>query len=132
MSSDASAILDLTKDSFAAAMDGCPFAVVDFWAPWCAPCRAFAPVFTAAAVRHPHLRFAKVDTEEEHELAAHFGIRSIPTLMILRDNFIVFAEAGALSATALDDVLATAAALDMDAVRKEATAQESAERAGDG
>ena len=132
MANDAPPVLELTKDGFAAAMDGCPFAVVDFWAPWCAPCRAFAAVFTAAAARHPHLRFAKVNTEEEHELAAHFGIRSIPTLMIFRDNFIVFAEAGALSAAVLDEVLAAAAALDMDAVRKEATAQENAERAGGG
>jgi thioredoxin len=123
------AVLELTKNSFAAAVDGCAFAVVDFWAPWCAPCRAFAPVIAAAAARHPEIRFAKVNTEQEHELAAHFGIRSIPTLMIFRDNFVVFAEAGALSAAALDEVLAAAAALDMDAVRKEAAAQENAEKA---
>src|SRR5271155_6181088 len=77
----------------------------------------------------PEIRFAKVNTEQEHELAAHFGIRSIPTLMIFRDNFVVFVQAGALSAAALDEVLADAAALDMDAVRKEAAAQENAEKA---
>lgn len=123
------AVLELTKDSFAAAIDGCALAVVDFWAPWCAPCRAFAPVIAAAAARHPEARFAKVNTEQEHELAVHFGIRSIPTLMIFRDNFVVFVQAGALSAAALDEVLAAAVALDMDAVRKEAAAQENAEKA---
>jgi thioredoxin len=123
------AVLELTKDSFASTIDGQSFAVVDFWAPWCAPCRAFAPVISAAALRHPGILFAKVNTEEEQELAQHFGIRSIPTLMIFRDNFIVFAEAGALSAAALDEVLAAAAALDMDAVRREAAAQDAAEKA---
>ena len=85
--------------------------------------------FAAAAARHPDLLFAKVNTEEQQELAAHFHIRSIPTLMIFRDNIIVFAQPGALSAGALDEVLAAAHALDMDAVRREASAQESEARA---
>ncbi len=123
------AVLELTKDSFASTIDGQGFAVIDFWAPWCGPCRAFAPVISAAAARHPGILFATVNTEEEQELAQHFGIRSIPTLMIFRDNFIVFAEAGALSAAALDEVLAAAAALDMDAVRTEAAVQDAAEKA---
>ena len=129
MATDTLAVVELTKGNFAQSIDGHPFAVVDFWAPWCAPCRAFAPVFAAAAARHPDMLFAKVNTEEQRELAAHFHIRSIPTLMIFRDNIIVFAQPGALSAGALDEVLAAAHTLDMDAVRREASAQESEARA---
>jgi thioredoxin len=129
MSTDAPDVLELTKDNFASSIDGHPFAVVDFWAPWCGPCRGFAPVFAAAAQRHPDIRFAKVDTEREPEIAGHFQIRSIPMLMIFRDNIIVFAQAGALSAGALDQVLAAAKALDMEAVRREASAPEKEPRA---
>jgi thioredoxin 1 len=117
MATDTPGVLELTKDNFVSSIDGHPFAVLDFWAPWCAPCRAFAPVFAAAKERHPEVLFAKVNTEEQQQLAAHFHIRSIPTLMVFRDNIIVFAQAGALSAGALDQVLAGAQELDMNAVR---------------
>ena len=125
MATNTPAVVELTKENFAQSIDGHPFAVIDFWAPWCGPCRAFAPVFAAAAGRHSDLLFTKVNTEEQQELAAHFHIRSIPTLMIIRDNIIVFAQPGALSAGPLDEVLAAAGTLEMDAVRREASAQES-------
>src|SRR5215831_19930008 len=124
MTTEAHAVSELTKDNFASSIDGHPFAVIDFWAPWCGPCRAFAPVFSAAAARYPDVLFAKVNTEQEQQIAAHFRIRSIPTLMIFRDNIIVFAQAGALSAGALDQVLAAAKGLDMDAVRRQLEAEQ--------
>jgi len=123
----AAGAVELDAGRFPNAVDGHPFAVVDFWAPWCAPCRAFAPVFAAAAARHPDVLFAKINTEDEQQLAAQFNIRSIPTLMIFRDNIIVYAEAGALPAAALEQVLAAAKALDMDAVRRDVDAQQAAE-----
>jgi thioredoxin 1 len=129
MATDTPDVLELTKDNFVSSIDGHPFAVVDFWAPWCGPCRSFAPTFAAAAALHPEVRFAKVDTEAQPEIAAHFRIRSIPTLMIFRENVIVFAQAGALSARALDEVLAAAKGLDMDAVRREASAPDESAKA---
>jgi thioredoxin len=123
---DTTSVLELTSDNFAKSIDDHPLAIVDFWAPWCAPCRAFAPVFAAAAATHPDALFAKVNTEDQQEIAAQFGIRSIPTLMIFRDNIIVFSEAGALGAGALEQVLAAAKALDMEAVRRSIEAEEAA------
>lgn len=120
------AVVALDSARFAATIHGHPLAVVDFWAPWCAPCRSFAPVFEAAAQRHPDILFAKVDTEAEPAVAGHFGIRSIPTLMVFRDNIVVFAQAGALGGAALEQVIAAARALDMDDVRREIERAESA------
>jgi len=127
----AGTVVELDADRFPGAVDGHPFAVIDFWAPWCAPCRAFAPVFAAAAQRHADVLFAKINTEDEQQLAAQFNIRSIPTLMIFRDNIIVYAEAGALPAAALDQVLAAARALDMVEVRRDVEAQQAAESGKD-
>jgi thioredoxin len=115
----AGTVVALDSAQFAASIPGHPFAIVDFWAPWCAPCRSFAPVFEAAAARHPDILFAKVDTEAQPDVAGHFGIRSIPTLMVFRDSIVVFAEAGALPPAALERVVAAARALDMDEVRRE-------------
>jgi thioredoxin 1 len=120
-------VLELTKDTFAGHINDRALAVVDFWAPWCGPCRAFAPTFEAAAAKHPDVLFAKVNTEDEQELAGYFNMRSIPTLMIFRDNVIVFAQPGALPASGLEQVIAQARALDMAEVRRQIEAEASSE-----
>lgn len=117
------ATVELTKDNFEQVVTGSDMVVVDFWAPWCAPCRSFAPTYEAASERHENVVFAKVNTEEEQELAAAFNIRSIPTLMLFREQVILYAEPGALPPTALEEILTKAKSLDMEAVRKEIAAQ---------
>jgi thioredoxin len=128
--SDNTSVVELTESTFDGAIRAHPFALVDFWAPWCAPCRGFAPTFAAAALRHPDILFAKVNTQDEQHLAAQFNIRSIPTLMVFRDDIIVFMEAGALPASALEQVIAGARSLDMDEVRRDVAAQQSNDESG--
>jgi len=113
-------VVALTAETFDATVKGDGIVVVDWWAPWCGPCRKFGPVFDAAADRHDDIVFAKVDTEAEQSLAARAAIMSIPTLMVFRDGVLVFAQPGALPAAALDDLVAKVRALDMDAVRSDA------------
>jgi thioredoxin 1 len=98
--------------------------LVDFWASWCGPCRMFGPIFERASEQHPDLTFAKVNTEEEQELAARFGIMSIPTLMVFRDQILVFSQPGALPAPVLEELIGKVEALDMEEVRQHVMASQ--------
>ena len=113
------ATLELTQENFESTVRGNPVVIVDFWAPWCGPCRGFAPVYEKASEAHPDVVFAKVNTDEQQELAGAFGIRSIPTLMVFREQIILFQQAGALPGNALEQVITQAKALDMEKVREE-------------
>jgi len=102
--------------------------LVDWWAAWCGPCRAFAPIFEKASEKHPDVVFGKVDTEAEPGLAGAFGIRSIPTLMIFRDDILIFSQPGMLPAAALDGLIAQARSLDMDEVRRKIAEEEASQK----
>jgi thioredoxin 1 len=116
-----------TGEAFDELIEGDGIVLVDFWAAWCGPCRQFAPVFEAASEQHEDIRFLKVDTEEERELAARAAITSIPTLMAFRDGILVYARPGALPAPMLEQLIAGVRALDMDDVRRQLAEQDAAD-----
>lgn len=113
------AVVELTKENFEQTVTGNDFVIVDYWAPWCGPCRSFAPTYEKVSEEFPNIVFAKVNTEDEQEIAAQFGIRSIPTLMIFREQVIIYSEAGALPESAFKELVTKAGELDMDDVRKQ-------------
>jgi len=119
------AVMELTQENFEQVVTSNSTVIVDYWAPWCGPCRGFAPVFERVADANPDVVFAKVNTDDEQEIAAHFQIRSIPTLMVFRDQVIVFSQPGALPQNALEQVVAKAKSLDMEEVRRQIAKQES-------
>ena len=112
------AVMELTKENFEQVITSNQTVIVDYWAPWCGPCRGFAPVFERVAEANPDVVFAKVNTDDEQEIAQHFQIRSIPTLMVFREQIIVFSQPGALPQNALEQIVGKAKTLDMDEVRK--------------
>jgi thioredoxin 1 len=118
------AVVELTKDNFESTVTENEFVIIDFWAPWCGPCRSFAPTYETVSADHPNIVFGKVNTEEEQDLAMHFQVRSIPTLMIFRDNIIIFSQPGALPESAFRELLSKASELDMDEVRAQIEAEQ--------
>jgi thioredoxin 1 len=121
------AVVELSKENFEQTIKDKDFVVVDFWAPWCGPCRSFAPVYDKVSEDHDDILFAKVNTENEQEIAAHFQIRSIPTLMIFREQIIIFAQPGALPEGAFRQLLEKAKELDMVEVHRQIEDQKEAD-----
>jgi len=123
------ATIALTKDNFEQVVNGNDMVLVDFWAPWCGPCKGFAPVFEASSEKHADIVFGKVNTDDEQDLAASFNIRSIPTLMFFREKVILFSQAGALPGSALEQIITQGRELDMAMVHKEIAGRESSPQA---
>ncbi len=112
------AVVEATRENIEALVEDNDIVIFDFWAPWCGPCRTFAPIFEAASEKFPDIIFSKVNTEQQREIAAHFSIRSIPTIMVFRDAMLVFAQPGVIPENAIGELIDKVKELDMDEVRK--------------
>ena len=123
------AVVELTEENFEDTVTNNDFVIVDYWAPWCGPCRSFAPTYEKVSEEHENIVFAKVNTEEQQGIAAHFQIRSIPTLMVFREKVIVFSQAGALPESGFKDLIERASELDMAEVHKQIAQGENSEQA---
>lgn len=117
-------VMEVTKENFNEVVESNDIVIVDFWAPWCAPCRSFAPTFEKVAEENPDITFVKINTEQEQELGAQFQIRSIPTLMVFREKVIIFSQPGVLPESSLTELLTQVRALDMEQVHKEVAEQQ--------
>jgi thioredoxin 1 len=126
------AVIELNEENFESTITENDFVIVDFWAPWCGPCRSFAPTYEKVSEEFPDVVFAKVNTEEEQAIAAHFQIRSIPTLMIFREKVIIYSEAGALPESSFRDLVTKAGELDMAEVHRQIAEQQQQQGQGEG